>query len=126
MEWNNTFMPLEDYLYPVSYDGNRQDLADALFANHFNVVLVHNEGDDIMGFMVSSSGLDVSDQICAAYILAGHLPPYRLLLNAINVPDPVMEDALYDAMERHTQHWSSVADRFRAILDAKRAVAPGL
>ncbi len=72
--------PMMNYYYPLPYyEGDPEEDQLTLYQSSANVVLVSmmgvDEDDDTYALALSGGGMDLSFDICHAYILLGYAPP---------------------------------------------------
>lgn len=89
-EWRQGFEPMMSFVWPVmvkDYDGATPEGVADLLAIHARAVTLIHFGDNSphcpepYGFALSGGGMDLSDHLVAAYLVAGHVPPLDLLLS---------------------------------------------
>lgn len=94
-EWRDSFHPMMNYVYPVLiFDGrlrpSAQDVANRLelFAPACSLVYFGEHSDhcsETYGFALTGGGMDLSDQIAAAYLCADQVPPTWVLQRLASV-----------------------------------------
>lgn len=86
-EWKGAFNPAMTYIHPCDQYANKvQGLANKLSEHGLAVAFVveSEEKSRPSGFILTGGGMDLSTDLAKAYILAGYVPPYEILLNALN------------------------------------------
>lgn len=78
-EWTDTFFPVMNYAYPVKlrYGDDSRDVATRIDALAGCVSLADIDGQHY--FALTGGGMDLSWNICAAFIAAGLMPPVKYL-----------------------------------------------
>lgn len=96
-EWRDGFEPMMNYVWPafLPYKMDAQDLADRLAKYAPTMTLIHfGEHSDFCseeyGYGLSGGGMNLSDQIAAAYLCANQIPPHELLSSLPGVIGPGM------------------------------------
>lgn len=84
-EWRDAFQPMMNFVWPafIPYGMSSQDVADRLaqFAPTVSLVTFDDDshcGEDY-GYALSGGGMNLSDQLAAAYLCAHQIPPLSLL-----------------------------------------------
>lgn len=85
-EWKGGFEPMMNYVWPafIPYGMEAQDLADRL-NKYAPVMSLVYFGDDSpycceeYGYALTGGGMNLADQIAAAYLCANQIPPHGLL-----------------------------------------------
>lgn len=83
-EWHDSFQPIMNYLWPCEprYGMADEDAATAIDQHAGATVLVTINSDQhngLQGIALTGGGMDMSWDICAAYLCCGCIPPVRLL-----------------------------------------------
>jgi hypothetical protein len=85
-EWRDGFEPMMNYVWPafLPYRMDSSDLADRLAQFAPTITLVYFGADSDVcpeeyGYALSGGGMNLADQIAAAYLCAHQVPPFVLL-----------------------------------------------
>lgn len=118
-EWKQSLTPAMMYLYECEPEIEGQKFANLLHEHGLSCVFVEGNGDDqTSGIMLNGGGMDLSDNLAAAYVLAGHVPPYQLLLTAFQAHDHLaLKDKLVDAAKQAADYWRNISERFEEIVE---------
>lgn len=78
-EWRDSFFPVMNFAWPIRLraDPDRRELAGLLDAMAGCVTLVTIDDSDYLA--LTGGGMDLSWNLCAAYVACGCMPPLRLL-----------------------------------------------
>jgi hypothetical protein len=143
-DWEREVRPGDGMLYlwpleiPPGYDDpsdpdhtpfDHQGLANKLLENGLNCCYISGEhqGRAYQGFILTGGGMDHSDDLAMAYVLAGCVPPNSLLENAVsNTSNDDWKEIFLDCMERGRDFFLARAERFQRTLDMYRPSAPSL
>ncbi len=107
-DWESSFEPMMNYLYPVTvrtFDGQTSEGLAALleeFAPTCSLIYFGEHSEhcpEEYAFALSGGGMNLSDQICAAYLCAGHVPPHDFLSALPGVIDEWKRDQLGDVLK---------------------------
>lgn len=129
-DWRDGFAPMMNYAWPVSlaYDGPDAATAAGLierFAPACVLIELQDDarerlyGDDRdapeYAIALTGGGMDLSDDIAAAYLACGCVPPSRLLagLSGVISPEKAVMLPLREAYERAADHLEFRAERMR-------------
>lgn len=96
-EWEQGFEPMMNYVWPafLPHGITEQDLADRLAIFAPNISLIHF-GDNSphcpeeYGYALNGGGMNLADQIAAAYLCAHQIPPTGILSDLAGVPSDYM------------------------------------
>jgi len=123
-DWRDSFEPMMNYYWPVDLAyGVSPETAGALIEKHAGATsLVYLSETEQHAIVLTGGGMDLSWDICAAYVCCGCIPPLRLLED---LPDmrtlsremhkrvldtiPLMSEALDRAAERLRGRRSALA-----------------
>lgn len=96
-EWKDSFEPMMNYVWPafLPYGMDSQDLADRIAEYCPTMTLIyfgeHSEHcPEEYGYALSGGGMNLADQIAAAYLCADQVPPFHLLQSLAGVIGPEM------------------------------------
>jgi hypothetical protein len=130
-DWENGFRPNKEnyWLWPCEPRIADHDLANRIHELGLNCCYVNGEllGRNFQGFILTGGGMNLSDDLCMAYITAGCVPPRDLLQDAArNTSDDDWREMLLDAMERAAEFMVGEAESYRETIEIYRGRAPSL
>ncbi|NTF17502.1 hypothetical protein G6L37_03750 [Agrobacterium rubi] len=130
-EWQESVRPnLENYwLWHCEPQVDDQAVANALHENSLNVCYINGEhlGRTYQGFILIGGGMDFSDELAMAYIVAGCVPPRELLADAVSITrDDDWKEQFLDAMQRAADFMEGQVESYRETLSRYRGSAPSL
>lgn len=137
-EWEEGIRPGQgmDYLWPLelpddsdpdypSFD--HQGLANKLLEHSLNCCYVNGEhqGRTYRGFILTGGGMDYSDELSMAYVLAGYVPPHALLHQAVtNTRNDDWKEIFLNCMEQGRDYMQWQSGIYQETLDRYRPSAP--
>ena len=88
-EWQNddgvdSFFPMMNYAYPIELGGRWSDEAARIFAAHLPLTIIETSNGDTY-LALTGGGMDLSWEICRAYMICGYLPPVHYAANLPNM-----------------------------------------
>lgn len=93
-EYLDEFAPMINYYYPLPKDGRRYDEKDAEKIRHLPLSIIYFPNEDLYALALTGGGMNLSWEICEAYILLGYLPP----ISFCDLPN--MADKEYDSRNK--------------------------
>lgn len=122
-EWKDSFEPAMNFIWPCQpYRINDQDAATLIneLAGSTSLVTItppdDSSEDETQGIVLTGGGMDLSWDICAAYICCGQIPPARLLSNLPSFAGHTMSPmakAILECMDLAADALESRAKRLR-------------
>lgn len=114
-DWVDSLRPAMNYYWPVSlgYGVKPEEAAEAIDKYAGSTSLIWLEAPGTYAIVLTGGGMDLSWDICAAYICCGAIPPSRLLLNLPRF-DGRFEDLILNTMlPLLAKHFARMAERAR-------------
>lgn len=127
-QWRNRFSPQNDWLYPCDVRGKfQQSVAQKLYEHGLNVVFLSadDDSDRPAGFVLNGGGMDLSADLAKAYVLAGFVPPYDLLLEALKEKsDDDLSADLVLAAGHAARYMQIITERLQEYVDMEPSSSP--
>ncbi|WP_327210998.1 hypothetical protein [Rhizobium leguminosarum] len=136
-EWKDTNHPMMMFIWPVDHVSNPQRLANLLEEEGLAVVYVDGTAKleladggaaeiEHQGFMLTGGGMNLSDHLAMAYILAEYIPPDAILEDAFrNTHRDEWKERFAKAMEQMAEHYAGQSDRLlERVARFKEPAAP--
>jgi hypothetical protein len=128
-EWKDGNEPAMNYLWPCepAY-GTSMEKAAQLIASHGGatcLVSYQLDGEKYVGIAMTGGGMNLSHDLAAAYVCAGHTPPLELMDNALSQIDQMssaVRPLVVESAARIVESLRSSADRLEERA-ARAAVA---
>lgn len=133
-EWEDLFWPQMNFRYPVTlgYDVDEREVAARIKEAAGCVTLMRSEdwrGETVYALALTGGGMDLTWNICAAYVAAGNVPPVHFLRNLPTMAgnsygatvDAETASAVLRGAQEAAEHLAHVADRIATDAAARLA-----
>lgn len=140
-EWQNGQRPGDGMLYlwplelepaygdPTSAPFDHQGLSNSMLEHGLNCCYISGEhqGRTYQGFILTGGGMNHSQDLCMAYVLAGSVPPHALLQTAVqNSRNDDWREIFLDCMERGLDYLQGQVGQYQNTLEIYRPGGPSL
>jgi hypothetical protein len=136
-EWKDTNQPMMMFIWPVDHVSNPKALANLIEEEGLAVVYVDGTARldladggtaeiEHQGFMLTGGGMNLSDHLAMAYILAEYIPPDAILEDAFrNTHRDEWKSKFVKAMEQMADYYAGQSDRLlERVARFKESAAP--